>query len=73
MGHTRAALVSNTDARLYFREHTQWDSHITLVSHQPYVIAVNPRHGRLLDAINAALNTLETDGTLAMLLYRWLY
>jgi len=73
MGHANAALVSSTDARLYLRQHPEWDAYLAFITQQPYVIAVNPRLRRLPEAINAALDILEADGTLAMLLRRWLY
>lgn len=72
-GQADAALVSSTDARLYLREHPQWRANSVFVTHQPYVIAVNPLVGRLAQALNRALDSLEADGTLAMLTHEWLY
>ena len=73
IGGADAALVSSTDARMYMREHPQWRAYAAFVTHQPYVIAVNPRAGRLAQALDRALDALEADGTLAMLMRRWLY
>jgi ABC-type amino acid transport substrate-binding protein len=73
IGRADAALISSSDAHLYLREHPQWHVHTAFLTHQPYVIAANPRAGRLVQALNRALDSLEADGTLAMLMRRWLY
>ncbi len=73
LGAVDAALVSATDMQLYRRNHPAWMPATTSVTHQPFVIAVNPRLGVLAEALDRSLDRLEADGTLAALLRRWLY
>jgi polar amino acid transport system substrate-binding protein len=73
LGQADAALVTATDMQLYRRIHGDWQAIASFVTHQPFVIAVNPRLGRLAGALNTNLDRLEAEGILAALLRRWLY
>lgn len=72
LGNAPAALVSSIDARLYRREHTAWAANTAYVTHTPYVAAVRIDRGRLLDTLQQALVTLESNGQLDDLRKRWL-
>jgi ABC-type amino acid transport substrate-binding protein len=72
LGNAPAALVSAIDARLYLREHSEWDVASSYVTNMPYVTAVRRDRGRLLERSNKALAALETDGRMRVLRERWL-
>lgn len=61
-------------ARLYLRAHP--DSALRLASEttlaDPYVVAAAPGSRDLAGKINAALDAMANDGTLASLLAKWL-
>ncbi|MCC6611983.1 MAG: amino acid ABC transporter substrate-binding protein [Anaerolineae bacterium] len=72
LGAADAALVGATDARLYARAHDDWPNVRQAVMHTPFVIATSARHGRLAAAINEGLQQMQNDGTLDLLIARWL-
>ena len=67
-----AALVDHISARLYLRTHYGLTIASEPVTSEPYAVAVRAADSQLLDAINAALQSLATEGDLAALLARWL-
>lgn len=73
-GAADAALVDAVSARLYLRAHP--DSPLRLaaqsVQADPYVVATAPGSRELAGKINAALEDMAEDGTLAALLEKWL-
>lgn len=72
LGAASAALVQATDAHVYARTHINWQHVQQAVTHTPYVIATNAKNGRLAGVIESSLRQLQTDGTLAAILDRWL-
>jgi arginine/lysine/histidine transporter system substrate-binding protein len=72
VGDAPAALVSAVDARVYRREHSDWDANVAYVTHMPYVAAVRIDRRRLLDAVQQAFAALESGGQLDELHERWL-
>ena len=67
-----AALVDAISARLYLRDHPQWQAKTAYVTHQPLVIAVNREQPATFRVVNAALTQLIENGTVEKLLERWL-
>ncbi|MBI5666600.1 MAG: amino acid ABC transporter substrate-binding protein [Chloroflexi bacterium] len=72
LGEADAALVDATSARLYLRDHPDWDAPMRYVSDSLYAIAVRINRGQTWEAVNAALQSLINDGTLAEIMRRWL-
>jgi ABC-type amino acid transport substrate-binding protein len=71
-GESTAALVDATSARLYLREHPNWNATYQYVSDSLYSIAVRVDRGRTWDAVNRALQSLFDDGTLEKIIGKWL-
>jgi polar amino acid transport system substrate-binding protein len=67
-----AALTDATSARLYLREHPEWEAIYTDVTNSFYAMAVRVDRGRTWEAVNRALQSLADDGTLAAIIERWL-
>lgn len=67
-----AALVDATSARLYLREHPDWQAQLHYVTDSLYAAAVRINRGKTWEAINFALQSLVDDGTLAEIVGRWL-
>jgi polar amino acid transport system substrate-binding protein len=72
LGEAAGALVEATSARLYFREHPQWQAQYAYVTDAPYAIAIRIDRAETWEAINKALHTLDENGTLDEILRRWL-
>lgn len=72
LGTADAALVQATDANVYARARADWQHVQQAVAHTPFVIATNAKNGRLAGVIESSLRQLQTDGTLAAILDRWL-
>jgi ABC-type amino acid transport substrate-binding protein len=71
-GTADAALVDSVSARLYLRDHRGLALAEEMVSSEPYAVAVRAEARTLLDAINAALAEMASDGALAEMRVRWL-
>ena len=67
-----AALVDHISARLYLRTRYGLSIASEPVTSEPYAVAVRAADSQLLDAIDAALQSLAAEGDLAALLARWL-
>jgi polar amino acid transport system substrate-binding protein len=67
-----AALVDATSARLYLREHPEWNGQYQYMTDAWYTIAVRLDHVERWEVVNEALESLVEDGTLDTLLARWL-
>lgn len=72
LGQADAALVDATSARLYLRDHRDWNAHMNTVTDSLYAAAVRINRGKTWEAINYALQSLIDDGTLAEIIGRWL-
>lgn len=72
MGNADAALVDNIAAQLYRRSHPDIIISEQTVAPEPYRVAVRLSSPDLAGAINAVLNEMADDGTLAVILKRWL-
>lgn len=67
-----AALTDATSARLYLRNHPDWQATYTDVTNSFYAIAVRMDRERTWDTVNRALQSLADDGILAAIIKRWL-
>ncbi|MBL8163999.1 MAG: transporter substrate-binding domain-containing protein, partial [Anaerolineae bacterium] len=67
-----AALVDATSARLYLREHDEWNTSYMSVSDALYAAAVRIDRWSMWAAVNDALFSLLEDGSIQALLDRWL-
>jgi ABC-type amino acid transport substrate-binding protein len=67
-----AALVDATSARLYLRDHPDWEATYHPVSDVLYAIAVRNTRGATWDAINNALYDLLGEQTVERILKAWL-
>ncbi len=67
-----AALVDATSARLYLREHPEWNAQYQHVTDAWYAIAVRSDRYERWAVVNTALEALTEDGTLEAILARWL-
>ncbi len=67
-----SALVEATAARLYLREHPEWAAQVIYVTDAWYAAAVSHQHPDMWMLINIALQSMADDGTLEMLLDKWL-
>jgi ABC-type amino acid transport substrate-binding protein len=72
LGEADAALVDAVTARLYLREHPLWEPTIHHITHQPLVVAAHIQQPATFRRTDAALASLLEDGTVEMLLDRWL-
>ncbi|MCX9078086.1 MAG: transporter substrate-binding domain-containing protein [Candidatus Methanoperedens sp.] len=72
LGDADAALVDATSARLYLRDHPDWNAQMHTVTDSLYAAAVRINRGKTWEAINYALQTMMDDGTLAEIVKRWL-
>jgi polar amino acid transport system substrate-binding protein len=72
IGDSDAALVDQVSARLYQREHPDWKTRLSEVTVVPYAIATRADRGRLSAAIDAALEEMQTNGTLSAIFSRYL-
>ena len=67
-----AALVDAVSARLYLREHPDWKVQMHYITDSWYAAAVRIDRGQTWEAINHALQSLIADGSLQVILNRWL-
>ncbi len=72
IGDSSAALVDATSARLYLRQHQDWNTSLIPTSDALYALAVRTDHGLTLEALNRELEKLLGDGTVAALIAKWL-
>jgi ABC-type amino acid transport substrate-binding protein len=72
LGVADVALVDAVSARLYLREHPDWDVALNYVTHSVYSIAVRVDRLRLFGEVDAALGAMIDDGTLETILQRYL-
>jgi len=72
LGAADAALVDSVTARLYLRDHPDWDHRIAEVTVLPIAIATHADHDQLSAALDRALSSLFQDGTIYRLLEIWL-
>lgn len=72
LGRADAALVDATSARLYLREHDDWDAIYVPVSDALYAAAVRIDRWPTWWAVNEVLLSLLQDGSVQALLDRWL-
>ncbi len=71
-GSSDAALVDAVSARLYLRQHSNWQANTAYVTDILYAIAVRIDRGKTWEAVNVALQSLLDDGTLTAIIDRWL-
>jgi polar amino acid transport system substrate-binding protein len=71
-GKAEAALVDSVSARLYRRTHEGLHIAPQTVYPDTYAVAVPIKGLKLAEAVNAALETMDSDGILTSLLNRWL-
>jgi arginine/lysine/histidine transporter system substrate-binding protein len=67
-----AALVDAITARLYLREHPEWDAEYEYVTHTPFAVAVRIDRIFIWKLVNRALQDMVDDGTLDEIIARWL-
>lgn len=72
LGQADAALVDAISARLYFRTHPAWAANYHPISENPYVIAARVDRYPLWEQVHEALQSLEDNGTLEMIVNQWL-
>lgn len=72
LGEADAALVENVTARLYLREYTGWQPRLTEITVVPFAVATRADRPDRAAAIDAALRALMVDGTLDVILRRYL-
>lgn len=67
-----SALVDSVSARLYLRQHPNWQAQMNTVTDVLYAIATRIDRGRTWEAVNGALQSLMDDGTVEKIIARWL-
>lgn len=72
LGDADAALVDAVSARLYLRNHPDWNAHTTVVTDNLYAVATQSRRPEISFAIRDTLKTIIDDGTLQALIDHWL-
>ena len=72
VGEADAALVDAVSARLYLRDHADWQPELNHVTDNLYAIATQSRRPEISVAINQALQSIIDDGTLIQIINRWL-
>lgn len=72
LGDADAALVDSIAARLYLREHVDWQPRLTPVTSVPFAIATRIDRGDRAAVLGAALQALIEDGTLQAIIRRYL-
>lgn len=72
LGEADAALVDATTARLYLRDHPDWNAQFHPVTDTWYAIATRSDRGEAWAAINDALQSMIEDGTLNALIAKWM-
>ncbi len=72
LGDADAALVDTVSARLYLRDHPDWQADVNPVTDNFYAIATQARRPEISVVINRALKAIIDDGTLDALIKRWL-
>jgi polar amino acid transport system substrate-binding protein len=71
-GEADAAFVDAVAARLYARQHPPNTFRMTPMTQLPYVIAIRGQNAPLAVLITATLHDMHSDGSLDVLLARWL-
>lgn len=72
LGDADAALTDSITARLYLREHLDWNVRLSQVTNIPFAIATRADRPDRAAVINFALERLNHDGTLAQIIDRYL-
>ena len=72
LGLADAALVDAVSARLYLRDHPDWQAQDPYVTYSTMAIAVRIDRWDRWQAISLALQSLMNDGSLEAILERWL-
>jgi ABC-type amino acid transport substrate-binding protein len=72
LGQADAALVDAISARLYLREHPEWNANTHIVTVAPYAIASRANRPDVADAISRVLEDMLTDGTVDALIDKYL-
>jgi ABC-type amino acid transport substrate-binding protein len=72
MGEADAALVDAVSARLYLRQHRDWQASSVYVTDELYVIAVHIDRPGIYHLVDRALNELLHEGVIAEIIRRWL-
>lgn len=72
LGISDGALVDVTTLGLYLQHHPNWEIYAFYVTYKPYTIAVRIDRVQTFMAVDAALKTFITTGTLAELIGKWL-
>jgi len=67
-----AALVDSITARLYLRDHPDWNAEYTYVTNTLYAMVTGGDHPEIAARLDAALQTMFDDGTLIEIIDRWL-
>lgn len=72
LGDADAALVNSVNARLYLKEHPEFNAEMHNVTSVPYAIATQARRPETGVIVHATLQAIIDDGTLAEITNRWL-
>lgn len=72
LGAADAALVDATSARLYLRDHADWQAAMQPVTDELYVIAARINRVTMWARVDTALEALTSSGTLDRIIARWL-
>jgi ABC-type amino acid transport substrate-binding protein len=72
LGTAVAALVDSTSARLYIREHSDWQAQYQYITDNWYAAAIRADRVEMWAAVDEAMRSLADDGTLDTILARWL-
>ncbi|MDZ4764401.1 MAG: transporter substrate-binding domain-containing protein [Chloroflexota bacterium] len=72
IGEADAALTDALTARLYLREHPDWQTNAAYVTVLPLAIASHADRGDLAVAIDRAMTALFADGTIDAIIIKWL-
>ncbi len=72
LGEADAALVDAISARIYLREHRDWQVQVIYVTHIPFAIATSIDRPQTWQVIDRALQALIQNGTLDRIINRWL-
>lgn len=72
LGEAEAALIDATSALLYFNQHPDWNANYVYVKDILYAAAVRADRFERWEVINNAIKAMKQDGTLEMIINRWL-
>ncbi len=72
LGEAEAALVDATSTLLYFSQHPDWNAYSVYVKDILYAVAVRADRFERWEVINNAIKAMKRDGTLEIIINRWL-